>query len=139
VEAASRVTAVRTYFSWIKNNAMMQMSELVGFAALQFISLRGASSLHREVIMADQEITHRLRLVRYGGIVVTVTVFVFLLAFAVVVGTQIDAQTGASVTGGLLNSMLGYIIGFTVLAAILSVILYFVYRAYLMGRTVKAA
>jgi hypothetical protein len=88
--------------------------------------------------MADPEITHRLRLIRYGGVVVTVTVFVVLVMFAIMVGNQIDRNVpGAAVTGGLLNSMLGYIIGFTVLAAILSVVLYFVYRAYLTGRSAK--
>ena len=88
--------------------------------------------------MTAEEITHRLRLIRYGGIVVTVTVFVFLVAFAFVVGNQIDINVpGASVTGPLFNSLLLYIIGFTILSAILSIVLYFAYRAYLQGRATK--
>ncbi len=77
--------------------------------------------------MTEQEIKHSLNLVRYGGIVVTAVVFVALLGFSVIVGNALS-------TGDLLSQMLPYIIGFTVLAAILSVVLYFVYRAYLMGR-----
>ncbi len=90
--------------------------------------------------MAEQDITHRLRLIRYGGIVVTVTVFIVLIAFAFVVGNQIDSNVpGAAVTGSLFSSLLLYIIGFTLLAAILSVVLYFAYRAYLRGRPAKSA
>ena len=87
--------------------------------------------------MAEQDITRSLRLVRYGGIVITVTVFVVLLAFAFVIGNTIDQQTGSAVTGATISSMLPYIIGFTVLAAVLSVALYFGYRAYLTNRATK--
>jgi hypothetical protein len=66
--------------------------------------------------------------VRYGGLVVTITTFVVLLAFAVLIGNA------SSSTGLALSSFLGYIVLFTVVAAVLSVVVYFVYRAYLMGR-----
>jgi hypothetical protein len=78
--------------------------------------------------MTEQEVQHSLRLVRYGGIVVTVIVLVVLIGFVAVAGGALGA------TGNVLSSMLGYIIGFTVFAAVLSVALYFGYRAYLMGR-----
>jgi hypothetical protein len=81
-----------------------------------------------EVIMTEAEVQRGLRLIRYGGIVITITVFVVLLAFALVTGNALGA------TGDTFNSLLPYIAGFTVLAAILSVVLYFGYRAYLMGR-----
>ena len=79
--------------------------------------------------MTEAEVQRGLRLVRYGGIVITVTVFVILLAFAVVTGNAIPGASGAT-----FNSLLPYIIGFTVLSAILSVVLYFAYRAYLNGK-----
>jgi len=86
--------------------------------------------------MTEQDtIKRKLRLIRYGGVVVTVTVFVVLLAFAFMFGQQIDQQTGLQTTGSFFNSLLVYIIGFTVFAAVLSVVVYFGYRAYLMGRT----
>lgn len=81
--------------------------------------------------MTEQEVKHSLNLVRYGGIVVTVVVFMALLGFSVVVGNALQGSN-------LLGSMLPYIIGFTVLAAILSVALYFAYRSYLMSRTSRA-
>jgi hypothetical protein len=88
-------------------------------------------------MMSEQDI-RRLRLIRYGGIVVTVTVLVVLLAFAFVVGNQIDRNVpGATATGMLFGSLLTYIIGFTIAAAILSAVLYFGYRAYLMNRAPK--
>ncbi len=79
--------------------------------------------------MTEQEVTRGIRLVRYGGIVVTVTVFVVLVAFALVTGNAI-----AGVGGEILNNMLPYIIGFTVFAAVLSAIVYFAYRAYLLNK-----
>ena len=85
--------------------------------------------------MTEQEtIKRKLRLIRYGGVVVTVTVFVVLLAFAIMLGQQIDQQTGLQTTGSFFNSLLIYIIGFTVFAAVLSIVVYFAYRAFLMSR-----
>jgi carbon starvation protein CstA len=80
--------------------------------------------------MTEAEVKRSLNLIRYGGVVITVTVFVVLLAFALVVGNAIDP----SLAGKTFNSLLPYIIGFTVLAAVLSIALFFGYRAYLMGR-----
>jgi carbon starvation protein CstA len=85
--------------------------------------------------MTEQEtIKRKLRLIRYGGVVVTVTVFVVLLAFAFMFGQQIDQQTGLQTTGAFFNSLLIYIIGFTIFAAVLSIVVYFGYRAFLMSR-----
>ncbi len=89
----------------------------------------GISNFMEVVTMTEQEVTRGIRLVRYGGIVVTVTVFVVLVAFAVVTGNAI-----AGAGGELLNNMLVYIVGFTVLAAVLSIIVYFGYRAYLLRK-----
>ena len=90
--------------------------------------------------MTEQEIKRALNLVRYGGVVVTVTVFVALLAFAIVAGRAIDANnpTGSAATSAAFGSLLPYILILTVIAAVLSVILYFAYRAYLKGRAAKA-
>ena len=89
--------------------------------------------------MSEQELKRSLSLVRYGGVVVTVMVFVVLLVFGLVVGTGIDkAIPGAAVTGMTLSSLLPFIIGLTILAGVLSVALFFGYRAYLMGRISKA-
>jgi hypothetical protein len=85
--------------------------------------------------MTEQEMKRSLSLVRYGGVVITVTVFVALLAFAIVTSGAIGAQMGTSLTGATISSMLPYIIGLTVAAAVLSVLMYFGYRAYLMGRS----
>jgi carbon starvation protein CstA len=86
--------------------------------------------------MTEQEtIKRKLRLIRYGGVVVTVTVFVVLVAFAFMFGQQIDQQTGAQTAGAFFSSLLIYIIGFTVFAAVLSIVVYFAYRAFLMSRT----
>ncbi len=84
--------------------------------------------------MTEQEVTRSLRLIRYGGVVVTITVAVVLVAFAVVVG---NATTLEGFSGMLLSQLLPYIIGFTVLAAVLSIILYFAYRARLMSMMKK--
>jgi hypothetical protein len=85
--------------------------------------------------MTQQEIKRALNLVRYGGVVITVTVFVALLAFAIVAGRAIDStNAGVSATSSTFNSLLPYILGLTVVAAILSVVLFFAYRAYLMGK-----
>jgi carbon starvation protein CstA len=85
--------------------------------------------------MTEQEtIKRKLRLIRYGGVVVTVTVLVVLLAFAFMVGQQLDQQTGFQTTGTIFSNLLIYIIGFTVFAAVLSIVVYFAYRAYLMSR-----
>lgn len=89
--------------------------------------------------MTQEQLDRGLRLVRYGGVVITVTVFVVLLAFMVVVGNSIGSATGAGVTGMSLSAGLPYIIGFTVLAAVLSVVLYFAYRMYATGRVQKPA
>ena len=89
--------------------------------------------------MTQQDVNRGLRLVRYGGIVITVTVFVFLLGFLLVIGTGIDQATGSSATGITLSAGLPYLIGFTVLAAVLSVVLYFAYRAYAMRRVSSGA
>ncbi|HLY27376.1 MAG TPA: hypothetical protein VKQ72_13620 [Aggregatilineales bacterium] len=78
--------------------------------------------------MSEDQVKRGLRLVRYGGIVVTITTFVVLLAFAVMIGSA------SSSTGLALSSFLGYIVLFTVVAAVLSVVVYFAYRAYLMGK-----
>jgi carbon starvation protein CstA len=88
--------------------------------------------------MTEQEVQRSLRLVRYGGVVITVTVFVTLLAFAIVTSGAIGGATGISITGSTLNSLLPYIIGLTIAAAVLSVVLFFAYRAYLMGRVQRA-
>ena len=85
--------------------------------------------------MTQQEIRRALNLVRYGGVVITVTVFVALLAFAIVVGRAIDAgNPGAGASSATFNSLLPYILILTVIAAVLSIILFFGYRAYLMSR-----
>ncbi|MEP7289238.1 MAG: hypothetical protein ABI947_26095 [Chloroflexota bacterium] len=89
--------------------------------------------------MSELELKRSLSLVRYGGVVVTLMVFVILLVFALVVGTGIDkAVPGAAVTGMTLGSLFPYIIGLTILAGVLSIALFFGYRAYLMGRVSKA-
>jgi hypothetical protein len=80
--------------------------------------------------MTEAEVKRSLNLIRYGGVVITITVFVVLLAFALVVGNAIDP----SLSGRTFNALLPYIIGFTVFAAVLSAALWFGYRAYLMGR-----
>ena len=85
--------------------------------------------------MTEAEVKRALNLVRYGGVVITVTVFVALLAFALIVGNAIDP----SLAGPTFNALLPYTIGFTVMAAVLSIILYFGYRAYLMGRMTKTS
>jgi hypothetical protein len=88
--------------------------------------------------MTEQEtIKRRLRLIRYGGVVITVTVFVVLLVFAFMVGQQFDLNTPGigGATGASINALLVYIIGFTVFAAALSILVYFGYRAYLTRRT----
>lgn len=78
--------------------------------------------------MTQAEVQRGLRLVRYGGVVITVTVFIALLAFALVAGNAFGAS------GLTLGSFLPYILIITVVAAILSVVLYFAYRAYLTGK-----
>lgn len=75
--------------------------------------------------MSDKDIQRGLNLVRYGGIVVTLMVFITLVAYFFAID-----PTG----GQLLGQTWLYILGFTILAAILSVALYFGYRAYLMGK-----
>jgi Mn2+/Fe2+ NRAMP family transporter len=91
--------------------------------------------------MTDQEVQRSLRLVRYGGVVITVTVFVVLLAFALVAGQAIDRTnpTAGAATSATFSSFLPYIVGFTIFAAILSVVLWFGYRAYLTGRAKTTA
>jgi Mn2+/Fe2+ NRAMP family transporter len=86
-----------------------------------------------EFFMTDQEVQRSLRLVRYGGVVITVTVFIVLLAFALVAGQAIDRTnpTAGAATAATFNSFLPYIVGFTILAAVLSAALWFGYRAYL--------
>lgn len=96
------------------------------------------SLLEEDFALTEQEVKRSLRLVRYGGVVITVTVFVTLLAFAVVTGSAIGGATGTSLTGNTINSLLPYILGLTVMAAVLSIILFFAYRAYLMGRVQRA-
>ncbi len=83
--------------------------------------------------MSEQETKRGLRLVRYGGVVVTVAVLTSLVAFAMMTGNAIGGLTGEG-----FNLMLPYIVGLTVLAAAISVIFYFVYRAYLMSRAKTA-
>ena len=88
--------------------------------------------------MTEADVTRGLRLIRYGGLVVTITVFVVLFAFALIVPNAIDAQTGAGITGQIFGTLLPYILGLTVATAVLSVVLYFAYRMYATGR-VKSA
>jgi hydrogenase/urease accessory protein HupE len=76
--------------------------------------------------VTEKDFKRSLNLIRYGGIVITVVVFVALLGFSLIVGNALGQN--------LVSSMLGYIIGFTLATAVLSVVLYFVYRAYLTGR-----
>ena len=83
--------------------------------------------------MSEQEIKRGLRLVRYGGVVVTVAVLTSLVAFAMMTGNAIGGLMGEG-----FNLMLPYIVGLTVLTAVISVIFYFVYRAYLMSRAKTA-
>jgi hypothetical protein len=85
--------------------------------------------------MTEAEVKRALNLVRYGGVVITITVFVAMAAFALIVGNAIDP----SATGLSFNQLLPYTIGFTIMAAVLSIILYFGYRAYLMGRMTKTS
>ncbi len=82
--------------------------------------------------MSEDQVKRGLRLVRYGGLVVTITTLIVLLAFTILV----ENATGA--TGVAMSSFMGYIVGFTVLAAVLSIVVYFGYRAYLMGKMTKA-
>ena len=84
--------------------------------------------------MTQDQFNRGLRLVRYGGVVITITVFVVLLAFMFIIGNTIDAATGGGTTGMTLNATFPYIIGFTILAAVLSVVLYFGYRMYAARR-----
>ena len=86
------------------------------------------------VFMTQEQFNRGLRLVRYGGVVITITVFIVLLAFMLIIGNSIDAATGGSTTGLTLSATFPYIIGFTVLAAVLSVVLYFGYRMYASRR-----
>jgi hypothetical protein len=88
--------------------------------------------------MTETEVKRALNLVRYGGIVTTVIVFVALLAFSLVIGNALS-QVDPSATGLTFSALLPYTIGFTVLAAVLSIILFFAYRAYLMGRMTKTS
>ena len=89
--------------------------------------------------MTQEQVNRGLRLIRYGGVVITVTVFIVLLAFILIVGNTIDAATGAGTTGMTLSAVLPYVIGFTILSAVLSVGLYFGYRMYATGRLQKPA
>ena len=82
--------------------------------------------------MSEDQVKRGLRLVRYGGLVVTITTLIVLIAFTFIV----ESATGS--TGMAMSSFIGYIVGFTVLAAVLSVVVYFAYRAYLMGKMKKA-
>src|SRR5258708_38493424 len=95
-------------------------------ALIQLVSIQ-------EVIMSEQEIKRGLRLVRYGGVVVTVAVLTSLVAFAMMTGNAIGGLMGEG-----FNLMLPYIVGLTALTAAISVIFYFVYRAYLMSRAKTA-
>ena len=83
--------------------------------------------------MTQEQLDRGLRLVRYGGVVVTVTVLVVLFAFMFVIGNS------NGISGMTLSAGLPYIIGFTVLAAVLSVVLYFAYRMYGTQRLQKAS
>jgi Na+/H+ antiporter NhaB len=78
--------------------------------------------------MTEQDVRRSLNLVRYGGVVVTVVVFISLIAFSVVMGQSNNA------VGLAFNEMVPYIALFTVVAAVLSVVFYFVYRAVLRSR-----
>ena len=85
--------------------------------------------------MTQQDVQRGLNLIRYSGVVITLTVFVTMLAVSIVIGQSIDGATGVTnVTGWTFSALLPYTIGFTVMAAILSVIVYFGYRTYAMGR-----
>ena len=79
--------------------------------------------------MTEQEIKRGLGLVRYGGIVITVVVFVILLGFALV--------TGSALGQDVIGPMLIWIVGLTLLTAVLSIVVYFGYRQYLLGRAKK--
>jgi hypothetical protein len=83
--------------------------------------------------MTEDEVRRRLNLIRYGGVVITVTVFVALLAFAIVIGNAMNNP------GIWINALLLYIIGFTIFAAVLSIVAWFAYRAVLMSRVTKAS
>ena len=78
--------------------------------------------------MSEQEVAGRLRLVRFGGILITAMVFGTLLAFSLVF-------SGLGVSFG---QLLIYIVAFTAFAAIVSIALYYGYRAMLRGRMAKA-
>jgi hypothetical protein len=84
--------------------------------------------IEEDFAMTEADLQRGLKLIRYGGVVITVTVFIVLLAFSLVVGNALG------VSGGMLNSMLPYIIGFTVLSIVLSVVVYFGYRAVQTNR-----
>src|SRR5258708_29955099 len=56
-------------------------------ALIQLVSIQ-------EVIMSEQEIKRGLRLVRYGGVVVTVAVLTSLVAFAMMTGNAIGGLFG---------------------------------------------
>jgi len=85
-----------------------------------------------------EEKQKRLNLVRYGGVVITVVVFVVLLVFSLLPISAPSTNSAGAVTMvsvNLIGSTLPYIIGFTILAAVLSVAVYFGYRQMLMGST----
>lgn len=75
------------------------------------------------------DIKRNLNLVRYGGIVVTLVVFIALVGFALVAGGALGAS------GTAFNEMLPYIALITVITAVLSVVFYFAYGAFLRSRT----
>lgn len=82
--------------------------------------------------MTEEKYKHSLRLFRYGAIVVTVVVFVVLLAFTFFVNSVFSADFGKT-----LNEMLQYIVIITVATAVLAIVFYFVYGAVLRGRIKK--
>ena len=80
--------------------------------------------------MSEQEVAGRLRLVRFGGILITAMVFGVLIAFSLVFNSSVpDFPFG---------TMLLWTIGFTLFAAVVSVALYFGYRAMLRRGATKS-
>jgi hypothetical protein len=96
--------------------------------------------------MTEEKLKHSLRLFRYGGVVVTVVVFVVLLAFSVfanglmkvtTIGADGKSTLATAQLGDTLSAMLPYILVITLATAVLAIVFFFVYAAVLRGQIKK--
>jgi hypothetical protein len=96
--------------------------------------------------MTEEKLKHSLRLFRYGGVVVTVVVFVVLLAFTVFANGVMQVTTVAAdgtstlataQLGDTLGQMLPYILVITLITAVLAIVFFFVYATILRGQIKK--